>query len=117
MLSIVTYTLTVFILFNHLPVFSEEPVTDPFISYMLEWRDNIDKAQNYLRESTDEYKSGKAYQGCLKQRIASKFGVKAFEFLIKAQQMNDPDKDLENTQANLDRWKNLSKCTAYANFP
>ena len=78
---------------------------------MLEWRDKSDIAENYLRKSDDEMKTGLKYQACLYQRLASKNGVEAYQALIKAQNYSESDKELINIEENLDRWKKLAKCT------
>ena len=78
---------------------------------MLEWREKSEIAQNYLREGERELKTGLKYRSCLNQRLASKYGVEAFEALIKAQQYNDKDKQLINIEENLDRMKRLGNCS------
>ena len=78
---------------------------------MLEWREKSELAQEYLRKGEEELKTGLKYKACINQRYASKFGVEAFEALIKAQQYNESDKELVNIEENLERWKKLANCS------
>ena len=47
---------------------------------------------------------------CIKQRHASKLGVEAYQALIKAQQINDSEKEFENIEEYLAKWNKLSNC-------
>ena len=82
-----------------------------FTRYMLEWREKSEIAQDYLRDAELELKSGLRYKACLNQRLASRYGVEAFEALIKAQQYNEYDKELVNIEGNLIQWKKLGYCS------
>mgnify|MGYP001365349975 CR=1 FL=1 len=82
-----------------------------FTRYMLEWREKSEIAQNYLREGEREQKSGVKYKACLNQRLASKYGVEAFEALINAQQYTETDKQLINVEQNLERMKRIGNCS------
>ena len=83
---------------------------EEFTNHMLEWREKSELAQDNLREAEDELKAGSKYKACIKQRIASKYGVEAFEALINAQQINDSDNEFDNLEENLARWNNLRDC-------
>ncbi|HJN33467.1 MAG TPA: hypothetical protein QF700_05070 [Prochlorococcus sp.] len=85
---------------------------EEFTNHMLEWREKSELAQDNLREAEDELKAGSKYKACIKQRIASKYGVEAFEALINAQQINDSDNEFDNLEENLARWNNLRDCNA-----
>ena len=78
---------------------------------MLEWREKSAIAQDYLRKGEQELKTGLQYRACLNQRLASKYGVEAFEALIKAQQYSETDKELINLEENLSQWKKLGRCS------
>ena len=78
---------------------------------MLEWREKSEIAQEYLRKSDQELKTGFKYRVCLNKRLASQYGVQALQALIKAQQYNDTDKQLLNIEGNLDRMKRLGNCS------
>ena len=100
-----------FILITHSNyAFANEPSTN-FTKYMLEWREKSEIAQDYLRKAEQELKSGLQYRACLNQRLASKYGVDAFEALIKAQQYNDSDKELTNIEENLTKWRKFGYCS------
>ena len=106
----------VLFLFFVLNFFQIQPVNSSddqsaFTRYMLEWREKSAIAQKYLREGERELKTGLKYRSCLNQRLASKYGVEAFEALINAQQYNDKDKQLINIEENLDRMKRLGNCS------
>ena len=94
---------------NTFSAFANEPDTN-FAKYMLEWREKSELAQDYLRKGEQELKVGSKYRACINQRLASKYGVEAFEALIMAQQYNDTDKELDNIEESLYQWKKLSKC-------
>ncbi len=81
-----------------------------FTEYMLEWREKSEIAQDYLRRGEEELKKGQKYKACVNQKLASKYGVEAFNALINAQQYTDTDKEFENIEENLSRWKKLSNC-------
>ena len=83
---------------------------EEFTSQMLEWREKSELAQANLRGAEEELKAGSKYKACIKQRIASKYGVEAFQALIKAQQINDSGNEFDNLEENLAKWKGLSYC-------
>ena len=88
------------------------PEAEPsyFTKYMLEWRQKSEIAQDYLNKAEENIKSGVKYKACLNQKLASQYGIEAFEALIKAQQYNDEDKELINIEESLNRWKELANC-------
>ena len=96
---------------NSEPALADGP-QEEFTNHMLEWREKSELAQDNLREAEDELKAGSKYKACIKQRIASKYGVEAFEALINAQQINDSDNEFDNLEENLARWNNLRDCNA-----
>ncbi len=77
---------------------------------MLEWREKSQLAEQYLRKADDELKNGQKYRACINNKYASKYGVEAYRALIKAQQYEEADKDLQNIVDNLDEWKSLANC-------
>ena len=85
---------------------------EEFTNHMLEWREKSELAQDNLREAEEELKNGSKYKACIKQRIASKYGVEAFQSLIKAQQINESDNEFDNLEENLAKWKELSYCNS-----
>ena len=91
-------------------VFANESQTN-FTRYMLEWREKSEIAQDYLRSAEFELKSGLRSKACLNQRLASRYGVEAFEALIMAQQYNEYDKELLNIEVNLNQWRKLGYCS------
>ena len=84
---------------------------DAFTKYMLDWRDKSQLAQLYLSEAKDSIKDGMNYQTCLKQRVASRYGVDALNSLVKAKNLEEEQPDLENIQINLARWRKLANCS------
>ena len=84
---------------------------EAFTRYMLEWREKSSIAQDYLRKGEQELKTGVKYRACLNQRLASKYGVEAFQALIQAQQYSETDKELVNLEDNLSEWKKLGRCS------
>ena len=82
-----------------------------FTKYMLEWRQKSEIAQDYLRKGEKEAKNGLQYRVCFNNRMASRYGVEAFEALIKAQQYSDADKELINIEDSLGRWRRLGNCS------
>ncbi len=85
---------------------------EEFTNHMLEWREKSESAQDNLREAEQELKAGSKYKACIKQRIAGKYGVEAFEALIKAQQINESDNEFYNLEENMAKWHNLRDCNA-----
>ena len=85
---------------------------EEFTNHMLEWREKSELAQDNLRGAEEELKAGSKYKACIKQRIASKYGVEAFQALIKAQQINESDNEFENLEDNLAKWKGLMYCNS-----
>tara|TARA_B100000029_G_scaffold514402_1_gene617071 strand:- start:461 stop:856 length:396 start_codon:yes stop_codon:yes gene_type:complete len=99
------------LVFDVCSVLSDESQT-PFTRYMLEWREKSSIAQDYLHKGEQQLKAGQKYRACVNQRLASKFGVEAFEALIKAQEYDDSDKELVNIEESLDTWRKLGKCNS-----
>ena len=97
--------------FNLKPSFADGAQED-FRNHMLEWREKSELAQSNLREAEDELKTGSKYKACIQQRHASKLGVEAYQALIKAQQINDSEKEFENIEEYLAKWKKLSNCNS-----
>ena len=89
---------------------------EEFTNHMLEWREKSELAQDNLRGAEEELKAGSKYKACIKQRIASKYGVEAFQALIKAQQINDSENEFENLEENLAKWNDLRDCNAEGSF-
>ncbi|WP_320667823.1 hypothetical protein [Prochlorococcus sp. MIT 1307] len=107
-LAIIVFILTIVSLSDY--TYAQDQQTN-FKKYMLEWREKSDLAQGYLRQGEEELKNGVKYKACINQRYASKFGVEAFEALIKAQEYTDTDKEFLNIEQNLERWKKLGNCS------
>ncbi len=103
------------ILFFFLTICQLQPVSaqdnqTSFARYMLEWREKSQIAEDYLRKGEDELKKGQKYRACINNKYASKYGVEAYEALIKAQQYDEADKELVNIEDNLEYWKRLNRC-------
>ena len=100
-----------FVIFGQIASVRSDEDQNAFTRYMLEWREKSEIAQEYLRKSDQELKTGFKYRVCLNKRLASQYGVQALQALIKAQQYNDTDKQLLNIEENLDRMKRLGNCS------
>ena len=98
-----------FLLFTPYVVYAE-PNVDDFATYMLEWRDKSQLAQDYLRKSQEYLKSGQTFQACISQRKASQLGVKAFTSLLLAKELSANNDEIDNIKSNLKRWKLLETC-------
>ena len=113
---IAVFFLILLFTFSPIPTLADG-AQEEFTNYMLEWREKSELAQSNLREAEDELKSGSKYKACIKQRLASELGVEAYHALISAQQINDSDKQFENIEEYLLKWKKLASCnTAGALF-
>ena len=100
-----------FVIFGQIASVRSDEDQTAFTRYMLECREKSEIAQEYLRKSDQELKTGLKYRVCLNKRLASQYGVQALQALIKAQQYNDTDKQLLNIEGNLDRMKRLGNCS------
>ena len=78
-----------------------------FGGYMNVWNENIELASQYLKNAETEFKNGNELQGCVDQRKAAKYGIKATESLIKAFEISGSTDDLSNIEHGLDKWKEL----------
>ncbi len=82
-----------------------------YTSNILEWREKSELAQEYLKKSDLDGKAGLNYKACINQRLASKFGIAAYEALIKTKVENESDKQFSNIEENLEEWKELRNCS------
>jgi len=83
-----------------------------FTSYMLEWREKSELAERYLKEAESELRLGSKYKACLKQRLASKTGIEAFNALVNAQNLSkeDGESSLNDIAKTKVMWKKLENC-------
>ena len=112
MLSNFTSILLCFFLFIYtsVEVYANDEST-MFTTYMLEWREKSQIAEDYLREAESQLKSGYRSRACAKQRLASKYGLEAFSALVLAQRYTDSERKIDNIEDTLARWKKLSNCS------
>ncbi len=80
---------------------------DTFGDYMKVWNENIDLAREYLKNAENEFLNGDALQGCVEQRKAAGYGIKATQSLIKAFEVNGSTDDLSGVKAGLAKWEEL----------
>ncbi len=84
-----------------------DTMTD-FDNYMNIWDEYIELASQYLKDAEFEFKNGEELQGCVKQRQAAKYGIKATESLIKAFEINGSTEDMSSLDSGLAKWRELS---------
>ncbi len=81
-----------------------------FTELMLDWRRNSALAEQYREKALEETNKGNSYKACIDLRIASKYGVSAYESLIKATQNSEPEKNTQVLEDDLNKWMNMSDC-------
>ena len=74
---------------------------------MQNWNKNREIASNLLLEAEDALKDGDEMTACIKQRKASKYGIDATTYLLKAMEQSESKEGLENIKVGLRKWKEL----------
>lgn len=65
------------------------------------------RASQILKQIEIDLKDGSRDKICERQREAAIYGIEATESLIKALEVNGSEKQLENLQAGLNKWREL----------
>ncbi len=80
---------------------------------MLQWREKIILAEEYLQISDKELKNGNRFNSCKYKVQASRFGSEAYNYLLKAKKtgnslisIDEEDKLMKN----IEKWSSLSSC-------
>ena len=110
MKRLLTFTILLGFLFSYPFVAYSDNTNRDFTSYILEWREKSESAQDNLLQAERYLKSGQKFNACIQQRKASRLGIEAFSSLLKAKELEGNEDDIANIQKSLKQWKRLEAC-------
>ncbi len=98
------------------PAILADNATKTYTDYMLEWREKSELAQTSLKEAEQNLKSGNRAKACINERIASEYGVQAFQSLKKAKQINANKSDYKSIEEQIEVWERIGECIPIPQF-